>query len=161
MYIHPCKMRLLCACSCKDVHENLFGSSLLLNKLQFQISQRFELSLQRYLQNGTAFQNSLIFIVFSIFSLLRASKVFKDGKLLNGYGIFWKLDFKLYISNGQKDTCPSLWVAFYPKQSSHTFAQFPNNTLQFILIQTYLTQKRKRAYVYYYARYCGKYSTNT
>ena len=36
------------------------------------------------------------------------SKVFKDGELLNSYGIFWKLVIKMFICNGQKDTCPSL-----------------------------------------------------
>ena len=58
------------------------------------------------------FQKSSLFNVFPIFSHLHPSKVFKDGELLNSHGIFWKLVIKMYICNGQKDTCPSLLVAF-------------------------------------------------
>ena len=51
--------------------------------------------MRRYLQNIIDFLNSLIFNVFSIFSQFRTSKVLQDGKLLNGYEFFWKLDIKM------------------------------------------------------------------
>ena len=69
----------VCASVCMDLYQRKFGISLLSYELKFQISLRSELSLQRYLQNCTDFQKSSIFNVFSIFSQLLASKVFKDG----------------------------------------------------------------------------------
>ena len=89
------RLRFVCARVCMDLYQKKFGSSLLSYELKFQISLRSELSLQRYLQNCTDFQKSSIFNVFSIFSQLFASKVFKDGLLLKSCGIFGKLDIKM------------------------------------------------------------------
>ena len=63
--------------------------------------------LRRYLQNNIDFPNTLIFNVFSIFLQFHTSKVFQGGKLLNGHGIFWKLDIKMSQYNDEKDICPS------------------------------------------------------
>ena len=36
-------------------------------------------------------------------------KVFKDGKLLNNYGIFWKQDIKMPQSDGDNDRLIFIW----------------------------------------------------
>ena len=73
------RLRSVCARVCMDLYQKKVVGSLLSYELKFQISLRSELSLQRYLQNCTDFKKSSIFNVFSIFSQLIASKVFKDG----------------------------------------------------------------------------------
>ena len=52
LYTH---LSLLHACVCKDVHENLFGGSIQSYELKVRISDRSELLLPRYLQNGIDF----------------------------------------------------------------------------------------------------------
>ena len=119
-----------------DLNEILCGGQLLSCELKVQVSWRSglkcactsykredsnwspckilwksELPLRRYLQNNVDFLNTLIFIVFSIFSQFHTSKVFQSGKLLNGDRIFWKLDIKMSQSNEEKDICPSSYVA--------------------------------------------------
>ena len=64
-----------------------------------------------YLQNNIDLSKTLIFNVFSIFSQFRTSKVLQGGQLLNGHGIFLKVDIKMSQCNDEKDMCPSLEVA--------------------------------------------------
>ena len=45
-----------------------------------------------------------------IFKIL-ASKFHPTLKNMFNCGFLWKLDIEMYISNGQKNTCPSLQVA--------------------------------------------------
>ena len=61
-----------------------------------------------YLQNNIDFPNALILNVFSIFVQFRTSNGFQGGKLLDGHGIFWKLNIKMSKSNEEEDICPSL-----------------------------------------------------
>ena len=71
----------------------------------------FSVMIQYYrviIRDNIDFPNTLIFNVFSIFVQFRTSKVFQGGKLLDGHGIFWKLDIKMSQSNDEKDICPSL-----------------------------------------------------
>ena len=54
------------------------------------------------------FSKTLIFNVFSIFSQFRTSKVLQGGQLLNGHGIFLKVDIKMSQCNDEKDMRPIL-----------------------------------------------------
>ena len=49
------RLRLVCPRVCTDLYKKLVGSSLLFYELEFQVSWRSELSLQRYLQNCNHF----------------------------------------------------------------------------------------------------------
>ena len=75
----------------------------------------------RYSRNNTQIsvncQLSMYFqCIFNVFSDLNTQKAYKDRELLIDNRVFWKANLKMYVSNGQKDTCPSLRVAFQSVQ---------------------------------------------